>query len=118
MHLQGKRLKKNREFVRVYQKGKSLAGRYSVLYFLKNKDINNKIGISVSKKVGNSVIRHRIKRFYKESFRLNDQDIKRGYDLVIIARKRAVELNFNGCQKDFLYLVKRAGLYYKKREGY
>ncbi len=99
--------------MRIYQKGKSLAGRYSVLYFLKNKTTNNRIGISVSKKVGNSVIRHRIKRLYKEAFRLNDRNIKRGYDLVVIARSKAVELNFNGCQKDFLYLVKRAKLYQK-----
>ncbi len=103
--------------MRIYQKGKSLAGRYSVLYFLQNEGTSNKVGISVSKKIGNSVIRHRIKRLYKEAFRLNDQDVKKGHDLVIIARRRAVELNFNGCQKDFLYLVKRAGLYQKGRKG-
>jgi ribonuclease P protein component len=71
LRLRGKLLKKNMEFTRVYRFGQSVAGRYCVLYFLPHEDNNTKVGISVSKKVGNSVVRHRLKRLYKEVFRLN-----------------------------------------------
>ncbi len=116
LRLKGKLLKKREEFRKIYQQGRSLASRYSVLYYLDNKDINSKVGISVSKKVGNSVVRHRIKRLYKEAFRLNYKNIKKGYDFVIIGRKNAINLNFHECEKDILYLFKKARLLIIKKE--
>ena len=98
------------EFTRVYRSGQSVPGRYCVLYFLPHEDNNIKVGISVSKKVGNSVTRHRLKRLYKEVFRLNHDRIKPGHHLVVIVRKKAASLTFALCQSDFLAVLNRAGI--------
>ena len=82
-------LKKNYEFQNVYQNGKSYANKYLVMYVLKNASEENRVGISVSRKVGNSVIRHRITRLIRESMRLNDCMFNSGLDIVIIARAGA-----------------------------
>ena len=65
-------LKKNDDFRLVYRSGKSCANRYLVMYAKPNDLGTSRIGISVSKKVGNSVVRHRIKRLVKESYRLHE----------------------------------------------
>ena len=64
-------LKKNDDFRNVYKKGKSFANRYLVMYVLENHTDKNRLGISVSKKVGNSVVRHRVTRLVRESYRLH-----------------------------------------------
>ncbi len=110
MHLKGRLLKKNSDFLEVYRQGQSLPSRYCVLYFLDVYEHNTKVGISVSKRVGNSVVRHRMKRLYKEIFRLNYNQIKPNIHLVIIVRKGAVSHTFNELQRDFLYLLKKTGL--------
>ena len=79
-------LKKNNDFRNVYGKGKSQANKYLVMYFLENGLQYNRLGISVSKKVGNSVVRHRLTRLIRESVRLNEERFELGYDIVIIAR--------------------------------
>ncbi len=118
MRLRGKLLKKNREFLRVYQRGRVVAGRYCVLYFLSNEDNNTRVGISVSKKVGNSVVRHRLKRLYKEVFRLNYDSIKEGMDIVVIIRRKAISRDYHQCQSDFMGVLKKAGiLHLKKKQG-
>ena len=76
-------LKKNRDFQLVYKKGTSFANRYLVMYVLKNQLDKNRIGISVSKKVGNSVVRHHLTRLLRESYRLNEEKFKCGYDIVV-----------------------------------
>ncbi len=87
-------LKKNYQFQRVYKKGVFRSTKYTVLGFLKNKESKNRLGVSISKKVGKSIVRHRIKRYYKEAYRVLKNDIKEGYDLVLIARKGAENLNY------------------------
>ena len=67
-------LKKNQDFKVVYQNGTSYANRLLVMYVLKNQHMKNRLGISVSKKVGNSVVRHRLTRLIRESYRLNETD--------------------------------------------
>ena len=110
MHLKGRLLKKNSEFLQVYRRGRSLPSRYCVLYFLPVDEYTTKVGISVSKKVGNSVTRHRLKRLYKEVFRLNYDRIKPGHHLVVIVRKKAASLTFALCHSDFLAVLNRAGI--------
>lgn len=105
--LKDKRIEKNWHFRRIYKHGKSTASRNSVVYILPNKENKNKIGIAISKKIGNSVFRHKLKRLYKEVFRLSQYDIKQGYDIVIIARRGAVKLDYHRCKKDLLMLFKR-----------
>ncbi|MCP1103107.1 ribonuclease P protein component [Aequitasia blattaphilus] len=97
-------LRKNNEFRNVYNKGKSLSNRQLVMYILENNQEKNRIGISVSKKVGNSVVRHRIKRLIKEAYRLQEERFKVGYDIVIIARANAVGRNFDEMKKAVLHL--------------
>ncbi|MCD7762823.1 MAG: ribonuclease P protein component [Lachnospiraceae bacterium] len=79
-------LKKYEDFQRVYRKRKSYANKYLIMYVLRQDTQKNRIGISVSKKVGNSVVRHRITRLIRESYRLNESKFDRGMDIVVVAR--------------------------------
>ena len=97
-------LKKYRDFQRVYQKGKSYANKYLVMYILKQDTQKNRIGISVSKKVGNSVKRHRITRLIRESYRLNEKEFDGGLDIVIVARPSAKEKDFFTIESALLHL--------------
>lgn len=96
---------KDKEFRQVYQKGKSKANRLLVMYVMENSG-QDRIGISVSKKVGNSVVRHRIKRLIKESYRLNRHKIKNGCDIVIIARDTAKDKSYAEIDSALLHLLK------------
>ncbi len=99
-------IKSNNDFQKVYKNGKSLANRYLVMYIMKNNLLENRIGISVSKKVGNSVIRHRITRLIRESYRLNCNMFDCGYDIVIIARVTAKGKSFNDICSALIHLGK------------
>ncbi len=79
-------LKKNKDFQYIYRKGKSYANKYLVMYVLENGTSQNRLGISVSKKVGNSVERNRARRLMKENYRIWKGEIKEGYDMIFIAR--------------------------------
>ena len=98
-------LKKNRDFQKVYRLGKSYANKYLVMYILENHTERNRIGISVSKKVGNSVVRHRTTRLIRESYRLNQDNLKTGYDMVVIARQTAKGQNYHTIESAFLHLI-------------
>ena len=100
-------LKKTRQFRMVYNKGTSLANRYLVMYILKNGENSNKLGISVSKKVGKSVVRSRVTRLIRESYRLQEQKIQRGWDIVVIARVQAKEASYMDLSKAFYHLIKK-----------
>ncbi|MFV0440960.1 MAG: ribonuclease P protein component [Lachnospirales bacterium] len=106
-------LKKSNDFRKVYNRGKSIANRQLVMYFLPNKKSYNRIGISVSKKVGNSVVRSRITRLIRESYRLNDDNILVGYDIIFIARNSMVGLNYFKTEKSMMHLLKKQNLYSK-----
>ena len=82
-------LKKNRDFQYVYNNGVSFANRFLVMYVVENGMEKNRLGISVSKKVGNSVIRHHITRLVRESYRLHEDMFNSGLDIVVIARASA-----------------------------
>lgn len=79
-------LKNSREFGSVYNTRNSVANKYLVMYLRNNGLDYNRLGISVSKKVGNSVVRHRVTRLIREAYRLNRANIDVGYDIVIVAR--------------------------------
>ena len=83
-------IKKNREFLNVYHRGKSYANKYLVMYVLKNDSEENRFGITVSKKVGNSVVRHRVTRLIRESIRLNLEQFEKGFDIEIRLRKEVI----------------------------
>ena len=99
-------LKKNEDFRTVYKSGRSRANRYFIMYTLSNSHDYNRIGISVSKKVGNSVQRHRIKRLVKESYRLHEEMFNSGLDIVVIARNGAADLGYKDVESALLHLLK------------
>lgn len=97
-------LRKTRDFDNVYKHSQSFANRQLVMYICPNNTTNNRIGIVVSKKIGNSVVRHRVKRLIKESYRLNEKEFNRGYDIVFIARKDIVNCNYSLVEKSIFHL--------------
>ena len=97
-------LKKNRDFQQVYKKGTSFANRYLVMYVMDNGLEINRVGISVSKKVGNSVVRHRVKRLIKEAYRLQEERFHRGLDVVIIARVSVKDISYGKTESALLHL--------------
>lgn len=99
-------LKKNRDFQNVYKNGKSYANKYLVMYVVENDLKRNRIGISVSKKVGNSVVRHGLTRLIREFFRLNGDKFKSGLDIVVIARNTAKGKNYWEISSAALHLAK------------
>jgi ribonuclease P protein component len=100
-------LKKNTDFSRVYRRGTSAADGYLVLYALKNDISCSRFGVSVSKKTGNSVIRHRIKRRLKEIYRLSEQEFKPGFDYVVIARSRAARADYTSLEQSLRRLMNK-----------
>lgn len=104
------KIRKNIEFLNVYRHGKSYANKYLVMYVLGNKLDENRFGITVSKKVGNSVVRHRITRLIRECIRLQESNILTEYDIVIVARKAAKDKKYQDIESAFLNLCKRQNI--------
>lgn len=109
-----KRIKKNQEFQLLYNTGKKYFGYYSLIYVKKNNTVENRLGFVVSKKVGNAVVRNRIKRIFREIFRLNCGKIKIGYDIVIISKKvtgqKIAVINYFNLEKDVLKVLNKSGV--------
>lgn len=99
-------IKSNEDFKEIYRTGKSYANKYLIMYVKKNDMSYNRIGISVSKKVGNSVVRHRITRLIRESYRLSEDSFLSGLDIVVVARVGAREKNYSEIESALLHLMK------------
>lgn len=99
-------LKKNFQFQSVYKTGKSYANKFLVMYVKKNETGRNRIGITVSKKVGNSVVRHRVTRLVRESYRLHEKVFNSGLDIVIVARQGASSSTYQDVESAILHLGK------------
>ena len=99
-------LKKNHQFQFVYKNGRSYANKYLVMYIKENGTDRNRIGISVSKKVGNSIVRHRVTRLIRESYRLHEAIFNSGLDIVIVARASAASVGYEEIEKALLHLGK------------
>jgi len=104
------RIKKNAHFRLIYKKGKSISDSNLVMYCVKNGKDYNRIGVSVSKKVGKSVVRNRYKRLIKESFRKNKSIFKQGYDIIFIARVGILKCKYRDVEKSVIGLMKKFGL--------
>ncbi len=97
-------LKKYEDFKHVYHTGRSYANKYFVMYVSENNIEKNRLGISVSKKVGNSVVRHRITRLIRESYRLHEEMFNSGLDIVVIARNAAAGIRYAAAESAFCHL--------------
>ena len=108
-------LKKNDDFRTVYKNGISYANKYLVMYVLnnnmqKNNQPINRLGISISKKVGNSVVRHRFCRLVRESYRLHEKVFNSGLDIVVVARTSAKDCTYAQIESALLHLGKLHGI--------
>ncbi|WP_186576861.1 ribonuclease P protein component [Aquibacillus kalidii] len=105
------RLKKNEEFQLVFKQGKSFANRQLVLYFLKKDNQSHyRVGLSVSKKIGNAVVRNQVKRYLRQAFLELDERIANCYDFIIIARKPAKDMGFEEVKKSLVHVLSKSKL--------
>lgn len=103
-------LKKNFQFRYVYNRGRSIANRHLVLYYVKNGTQGNQLGISVSKKVGKSVVRSHVTRLIRESYRSMEEEIKPGLSLVVIARNACADASYHEVCRSLRHLFKKQQL--------
>lgn len=101
-------LKKDYEFNFVYKKGVSFADKYLVIYVAENNKNRNLLGLSISKKLGKSVVRNRVRRLIKETYR--KQKLKQGKSIVIIARPAAKTADYYRIESSLVYLLKKHGI--------
>ena len=99
-------LRKKTDFQSIYRRGKSVGDRFVVLFYRPNGLAYNRTGFLASKKVGNSVVRHRLTRLIRESYRLHEDMFNSGLNIVIIARKGADELDYHQTSRSLLHLMK------------
>jgi len=104
------KLKKNYEFKKVYNEGRYYVEKYVVMYIVMNNSASNRVGFSVSKKVGNSVVRNRVKRLMKEIYRQYAMNMKLGYDLVFTARVGSGSVDYSNIEKNIKSIIKKAKL--------
>ena len=109
-------LKLNHIFQRLYHTG-GHANSFLVLYARRNRSCTNRVGITVSKKLGHAVVRNRTRRRLREVYRLNEQRFLPGYDIVVVARTRAVEAPFDALTASYLALAKKAGILRQTEEN-
>ncbi len=102
-----KSLKLNKDFKRLYYRGKSCISKNVVVYAMKNRGEFNRIGITCGKALGKAVIRNRLKRLVRESYRQMEPDIQKGYDFVFVVRTRAVGKPFSEINGDLVYAMKK-----------
>ena len=103
-------LTKNYEFKRLYNKGKSAASKYVVVYCIRNGKEENRLGITVSTKLGGAVQRNRIRRRLKEIYRLHERSLIVGYNVVIVARQKSRYAGWSELEASVLSLFDKLGL--------
>ncbi|WFA08316.1 ribonuclease P protein component [Tissierella sp. Yu-01] len=104
------RLRKNLEFRKVYNNGKNFWNRNLVLYIRKNDLEETRLGLTITKKVGNAVVRNKIRRRLKEIYRLNLYRVKDGYDLIIIPKKNVVDISYKELESALIHILKISGM--------
>jgi ribonuclease P protein component len=112
------RVKKNEDFQEIFKKGKSVANRQFVVYTLKKQEQKHfRIGLSVSKKIGNAVTRNQIKRYVRQVFHEFDGYIHNDVDYIIIARKPTADMDYFEVQKSLTHVLKLAKVFKKPIEN-
>ncbi len=109
-------LKENHLFRRLYAKGKSAASPTLAVYVRPNHHAKNRLGLTVGTKVGKAVRRNRVRRRIREAYRIHEDRMAPGYDLVVVARVRAAYAPYGEVERDLLRLLDKLGVY-RKGEG-
>lgn len=109
-------LKKNYEFRRLYNKGKTAVTPYLVVYCLKNRTGDRRVGFTVSTKLGKAVVRNRIRRQLREIYRLNSDKLVDGVDMILVARTRCVGADYHKMEKAYLRCCRELGLMKEAQE--
>ncbi len=104
-------LKRRSDFQRVYRCGSSYANRYLVLYVFTENGPKGRVGFAAGKKLGNAVVRNRVKRILRESYRLHQPEIAPNCSLLLVGRKAAVDVKMGIVEKAFLNLGRKAGIF-------
>jgi len=99
-------LRKNHEFKRLYNKGRSAASQCAVVYCRRNGLPENRLGVTVSTKLGGAVVRNRIRRRLKEVYRLNEEKLSAGFDIVLVARMRSAHAGFKELESSLLSIFR------------
>ncbi|MEG1999815.1 MAG: ribonuclease P protein component [Evtepia sp.] len=103
-------LKENRQFRRLYAKGKTVAGPYLAIYCRRNGAKESRLGITVSGKLGNAVVRNKLRRRLREAYRTHETQYVAGYDIVVVARRKAVFGRYTELVRDLLRLSRKLNL--------
>ena len=110
-------MKKNHEFRRLYAKGKSIATPILVVYYRKTNRDYNQLGITVSTKIGNAVVRNRVRRRLREIYRINEESMLKGIDMVVVARQKSPHVSYAELEKAFLFACSRLGVLSDLKSG-
>ena len=103
-------VKENYEFRRIYAKGRSGVSPYLVVYVRPNRRGRNRLGVTVSTKLGHAVVRNRVRRRLRELYRLHKAELLPGYDLIVVARVRAVDMPYTKLEKQYLHCLSQLEL--------
>ncbi|MCL2004019.1 MAG: ribonuclease P protein component [Oscillospiraceae bacterium] len=103
-------LRQNREFRSLYARGKNTAGVYLALYARKTRRDVTRLGVSVSGKLGGAVTRNRVRRRIKEAYRLQEDLFAAGFDIVVVARSKAIGADFTALKDELVKLGGRLGV--------
>lgn len=106
------RIKRNEEFQRIFNAGKSFANRELVIYYIKkNHQTHFRVGLSVGKKIGNAVMRNQIKRYLREAFISLEDKINPDLDIIIIARNPTINMNYHQIKRSLSHLLHKENLF-------
>ncbi len=99
-------LRKNEDFKKIYKSGKNYWNRNLILYVRKNSLNYNRVGYSITKKIGNSVVRNKVRRRMKEIYRLNLLNIEQGYDFIFIPKRNVTDISYKELESAMLHIIK------------
>ena len=103
-------VKQNSDFRRIYRRGRSAVSGGVVVYCLKNRQGMSRLGVTVSTKLGHAVVRNRVRRRFRELYRLHKPEMQPGFDVILVARGRAVRSTYQQLDETYLHLLRQAGL--------
>ena len=109
-------IKNNYEFRRLYSKGKSVATPFLVVYCRKTRRDHNRLGITVTAKLGKAVVRNRVRRRLREIYRMNAGKLQQGYDIIVVARARSVNAQYRQLDNAYLAACRKLGLLLSEEE--